>query len=69
MSKYADLDGQILSLLADGPMNWNIINHRVNSDSLVLGNWRVVDRRIQSLRRAGLIVCERRRGESVWRLA
>jgi hypothetical protein len=66
MSKYTELDEQIMALLANGPLNWNVINHRVNSHPLVLGKWRVVDRRIQALRRAGLISCDRLHGKSVW---
>lgn len=68
MSKYADLDEQILALLANGPLNWNVINHRVNAHAQVLGNWRVVDGRLQALRLKGRIAPERRNGESVWRL-
>lgn len=68
MSKYADLDGQILALLSDGPLNWNVINHRVNSHAQVMGNWRVVDGRLQALRRKGRITPGRLNGEAVWRL-
>jgi hypothetical protein len=65
VSKYAELDGKILVLLADGPMNWKDIHAAISGG---WGTWMVTDRRLQSLRRAGLIAPDRKNGRPVWRL-
>jgi DNA-binding PadR family transcriptional regulator len=65
MSKHNDLDGKILTLLADGPMNWHDIHNKINDRSFT---WRTTDRRLQSLRRAGLIIPVRVNGRPMWSL-
>ena len=70
MSKYGDLDEAILGLLRghDAPLSWMQIFGRLSSRPEVK-DWRVIDRRIQALRRAGMIRYERRGYMCLWSLS
>lgn len=72
---YTALDAVILACLADGPRPFMILAEKVRPESEAAATpdcsgrvhgWRVVDRRLQALRKAGKIVPHRTQG---WRLA
>lgn len=76
MTDYTELDAAILERLADGPLPFHalmarkvseIANRLAKPDSHgVTTGWRVLDRRLQTLRKAGKITHDRKTG---WRLA
>ena len=72
---YTELDAAILACLAAGPKPFMILAEKVRVESEAVAapdrfgkvhGWRVVDRRLQALRKAGKIVPHRTQG---WRLA
>lgn len=74
-ANYTPLDDEILRELAAGPLHFTPLSVRVArcSESLAQPDrfgercgWRLVDRRLQALRKRGLIVCDRKTG---WSLA
>lgn len=74
MSRYADMDAEILRLLADQPLTWGQVHSRLTRSfpgafpTNPTTEWRLTDRRLQSLRKAGKIKSERERSTSVWSL-
>jgi len=73
-SQYAELDSAILDLLAEAPAKFDSIRVRLESmaDALVQPDrygikvgWRLIDRRLQSLRQAGKI----KHGTTKWSLS
>lgn len=73
--KYQAIDAEIVRLIAEKPRSWGAIHAnlvasfpsfywRVGND-----DWRLTDRRIQALRKAGKILPRRDRSSSVWELS
>lgn len=65
MSKYVDLDSAILTAIAGGIPTFHRITARVAHIAKPFGKgdhdtFRVVDRRLQALRKSGLIVFEKK---------
>ncbi len=60
MSKYAEYDSRLLSLITDGCNTFDALARRLADANKQLDQsadrWRVTDRRLQALRRAGKIV-------------
>lgn len=71
MSKYRKLDADILDFIwrSGEPVTWMQIYGEFASRNEVNDNWRVIDGRIQALRRAGKISFERRGNLCLWSLA
>lgn len=75
MTNYADLDEQIVAYVMDGRNEfWKVYEPlRKQADALATPNrrgeregWRVIDRRLQALRKAGKLAYDRKAG---WSLA
>lgn len=75
MSHFAELDAAILGELAAGSLGNMILCERLREQSIALAKpdrfgirvgWRVIDRRLQALRKAGKIKIDRKTG---WSLA
>jgi len=71
VSKYKALDADILNFIwrSSTPVTWMQVYHEFAHRNEVDDNWRVIDGRIQSLRRAGKIVFERRGNVCLWSIA
>ncbi len=61
MSKYADLDDRILSILSATPIGYMALADRTGKP------WRLIDGRLQALRKRGLIVPNR--NNLTWEIA
>lgn len=73
-SPFTELDAAILDVLTDGPKTMGWISQRLRKQSEALAipdscgdrcGWRVVDRRLQALRKAGKIKTDRKTGWSI----
>lgn len=74
MDKYDDLDAHITRILSAGPMTWIQVHERaraacpgaysIKADK----DWRLTDRRLQALRKAGRIRNDRRGRSVLWSL-
>jgi len=73
MSKYTELDSKILNLIQNGCDTFQSLSRRLSAeaeqitDASVEG-WRIVDRRLQALRKAGKVRSGRRMGRAHWML-
>lgn len=65
MSKYAEYDSAVLSLIKGGCNTFDVLVMRLSDANKqfdqTCDRWRVTDRRLQALRRAGKIVFNRSR--------
>ncbi|KWR82520.1 hypothetical protein [Pseudomonas sp. PI1] len=59
MSKYAEYDEKLMNLIRNGCNTFNALIHRLFDENKAFAEddpWRVTDRRLQALRKAGKIV-------------
>ncbi|HHJ1495618.1 TPA: hypothetical protein ACQGQ1_000952 [Pseudomonas aeruginosa] len=59
MSKYAEYDEKLMSLIRNGCDNFDSLCVRLRDENKAISQkdpWRVTDRRLQALRKAGKIV-------------
>lgn len=71
-SLYADFDSKMLALIKASPMTAAALTKALDLDSKPFTNrpkdeFRVIDRRLQALRKKGLIAWERRGAFVVWK--
>ena len=74
LNKYAQIDAKLIELIKSGVVTFNAIAPRADVAALTAQHetattegWRVVDRRLQALRKAGKIAFSRDVGR--WRVA
>lgn len=73
MSKYAELDSKILSLIQNGCDTFQSLSTRLGVEAQEIPGvsgegWRIIDRRLQALRKAGKVSAARRMGRAIWML-
>lgn len=73
MSKYTELDSKILSLIQNGCDTFHSLSMRLSAGAEQIPGaagegWRIVDRRLQALRKAGKVRPGRRMGRAIWML-
>lgn len=71
MSKYNDLDAKMLHLINNGCDTFGSLITRLAAEAEAIPGaagegWRIIDRRLQSLRKSGKIACKRWGRETVW---
>ena len=73
-NKYAQIDAELIELIKSGDGTFNAIASRADVSALTAPHetetaegWRIVDRRLQALRKAGKIAFSRDAGR--WRVA
>lgn len=73
MSKYTELDSKILDLIQNGCDSFGSLSRRLSAEAEQIPGasgegWRIVDRRLQALRKAGKVRSGRRMGRPIWML-
>jgi len=70
-NKYADFDAKMLGVIKAKRSTYRSLCAQLESEAQALSSkpgesWRVIDRRLQALRKAGKIFFERHGNETIW---